>query len=184
MTIITNKRKAEIKPYKIEIYNQIKAIIEKSGFILFANFKGLSVKDFMALREEVKNGNGNVKVIKNKIAKIVFSENLKEVSIPDEIFIDNTFIAYGNENVADIAKILKKYQKNKLIKLKGGIFENKFLNKEEVNSLADLPTKDQLIQMVVQVIAAPITNLVRDLNQIIAGLPQVISAIADKKENK
>lgn len=184
MTGTIQKRKAEIKPYKREIYNQIKDIIENNDFILFANFKGLTVKDFMSLREEVRTGKGNVKVIKNKIAKIVFSENMKDIEIPDEIFIDNTFIAYGKENVADVAKVLKKYQKSKLINLKGGIFENKFLDKTEVNALADLPTKEQLIQMLVQVLASPVTNLVRDLNQIIAQLPQVISAIADKKENK
>ncbi|MFN3411998.1 MAG: 50S ribosomal protein L10 [Exilispira sp.] len=174
------EKKREIRPEKAKHFNDIKSIFQENSFVLFCNFSKITVKQFEDLRSKIKEKNGNVKVIKTNIAKLAAREAL-EIALPEQMFILNTFIVYGNDDISSIVKEVKNLQKTKVVSIKGAIFENSFLDESMAEKLADLPTKIELYGMLANILASPYTRYTRALGEIIARLPRVINQIAQSK---
>ncbi len=172
-----------VKQYKVDLCNEFRDIIENNDFIIFSDFNGLTVSESDDLRTKIRDLDSNVRVLRNRISRIAFEEKYNEIEFDDQLFIGNTIISYGNGNISEVAKVIKDAQKGKKISLKGAIFEGQLLNKEEVLEIAELPSREQLVGMLLNAMSSPITSLVRDLNQMVVQLPQVVSAIADKKND-
>lgn len=66
---------------------------------------------------------------------------------------------------------------NKNLRMLGGYFKGKFMGAEEIITLAQLPTKDELLGRLVGSISAPISNFARVLHANIKGLIYALSAI-------
>ncbi|MCX8059295.1 MAG: 50S ribosomal protein L10 [Spirochaetes bacterium] len=172
-----------IKKEKQELFNKYIDIFKNNSFIIFADFERFTVKDSTQMRKEIRKFGGNVLVVKNNIFRKALEaeyENIKNVD--ENIFIKNTIIAYGNDNVSEITKALKNYSKNGFVTLKGAIYEREYLNKDRVNALANLPTRQQLYAMLANLLASPIVNLARDLNDIMGRFARVLNNVADKKK--
>ena len=172
-----------IKKEKKELFDKYLNIYQNNSFIIFADFERFTVKDSTLMRKEIRKLGGNVLVVKNNILKKVIESNYKDFnSVSEDLFIKNTIIAYGNDNVSEITKTIKNYSKNGFVLLKGAFFEGEYLDKTRVNALANLPTREQLYAMLANVLASPIVNLARDLNDIIARLARVLNKVSEKKQ--
>ena len=90
----------------------------------------------------------------------------------DEALNGPTAVAFGLEDAAAPARILKKFiSDKKKMEIKCGIYEGKAVDTKVVDALADLPTKEVLISM-----------LLGTLNETAAKLARTLKAIADKME--
>lgn len=178
---MTNNTKV-IKKEKQELFNKYVEIYNNNSFIIFADFERFTVKDSTQLRKEIRKLGGNVLVIKNNIFRKALEKVYQDIDkVEETVFIKNTLIAYGNDNVSEITKALKNYSKNGFVTLKGAIFEKEYINKEKVNALANLPTRQQLYAMLANVLSSPIVNFARDLNDVIARFARVMAKVAEKK---
>eukprot|EP00831_Metopus_contortus_P002547 TRINITY_DN1092_c0_g1_i1.p3 TRINITY_DN1092_c0_g1~~TRINITY_DN1092_c0_g1_i1.p3 ORF type:complete len:111 (-),score=20.35 TRINITY_DN1092_c0_g1_i1:23-355(-) len=80
-------------------------------------------------------------------------------------------------------KTLVKYSKdNGLPAIKSGLFEGEVYDEDGVKELSKLPSRQELLGMLANVMQAPITGLAASLNNIILKLPYAISAVKEKKE--
>ncbi len=174
------EKKREIKPEKIAYFNKIKEILSENSFILFCNYSNITVKQFEEIRNKIKEKKGNIKVIKTKIAKLAANDTL-DLKIPDEMFKLNTFIVYSNDEISSIVKEIKNVQKNKVVSIKGAIFENNFLPANEAEKIADMPSKAELYGMLANILASPYTRFTRVLGEIITRFPRVLNQIAQSK---
>lgn len=92
-------------------------------------------------------------------------------------------VAFGYEDEVAPAKLCWQFaKKNKALEITGGILEKDILTKEEIENLAKLPGKDELIAKVVGSIGAPISGFVNVLAGNLRGLVGVLGAIKDQKE--
>ncbi len=174
------EKKREIKPEKINYFNEIKSIFQENSFVLFCNFSKITVKQFEELRNKVKEKKGFIKVIKTNIAMLAVKEAV-EFEIPPEMFKLNTFIVYANDDISNIVKEIRNLQKTKVVSIKGAIFDNSFLSAAYAEKLADMPSKVELYGMLANVLASPYTRFTRALNEIVTRLPRVINQIAQNR---
>jgi len=148
---------------------------------VFANFKGVSVNDTEELRNECRKNDIHYSVTKKTLLKLALEKtDIKGVDVKS--LAGNLAAAFGLKDEMAPAKTLYNFsQKHEGFKLLGGIMEKKFLSAAEVESLAKLPSRKELLAKLVGSIKAPVTGLVNVLAGNLRGLVIVLNAIKDAK---
>ena len=173
---ISRARKDEI----VTVYRQ--QLADSSGVIM-ADYNALNVPQMQSLRRMVRENNGQVFVVKNTLFKMVMEET--GVSIPEDLFIGPTLVAFCHEDVPSQAKIFREFARESeagQFTVKGGYMEGNFLSASETLAAADLPTRDEALAMVLRTINAPATQTVGVVASGIRQVLNVIKAYADKLE--
>lgn len=148
--------------------------------VVFANYEGLTVAEIEELRRTLRKEQVRYMVAK----KTLLGRALKEVGSPiDAKTIPGNFatIISFEDEVAP-ARIVAKYAKDhEVLKVVGGILEQKFIDSKAVLALAALPSKQELLAKLVGSINAPVSGLVNVLAGNLRGLATVLTAIKDAK---
>lgn len=156
---------ARTKAQKKEIIEKLDGIIKDAKSLVFVNVHGLKVSDATAMRRELtKNGVGFF-VAKKTLTLKALSNTKFEGAVPA---LNGEFgLAYGTDEVAPARGIFEFQKKFKdQVAIQGGVFEKKYMNKEEMTAIANIPPLPTLYGMFVNVINSPIQGLVMALDQI------------------
>lgn len=160
--------------------------LQKSQSAVFADFTGLKVQDNEKLRKQAKKENAEYFVAKKSLLKLA----LKQVGIdevPVEKFSKAVGTLFGYEEATSAPKLANTFAKeNKtLVMLSGLLMEKakgeKHISLEQVKALAVMPSKQQLLGMLVGSIKAPVTGFVNVLSGNLRGLVNVLNAVKDSK---
>jgi large subunit ribosomal protein L10 len=170
------------KVQKQEILRSLQKKIGEAKSIVFAGFNALGVKDNEALRDLLRQENGEYYVAKKTLLGLAFKN--QGVDVLDTKGLDGKIAAifsYGDEVAA--AKVLDNFRKDKGEKLYflGGILEGKLLSKEEIEAVAKLPSKTELYAKLVGSLNAPVSGFVNALAGNLRNLVYVLKAIEEKK---
>lgn len=163
---------------KKEIVDDIQEKITRQSVIYFVNYKGLKAREMEDLRNQLKDVDANIMVVKKTLAKIA----LKEEGInfdPEELEGEIAFV-FGFGDIISPAKAVDQFAKNYSIKILGALLDEGVLESEKVEELANLPSKKQLQAQLVSTIASPLTGFVGVLEGNIKGLLTVLKKQAEK----
>lgn len=150
----------------------------KSAVII--DYKGLRVKETEELRNILRQKGASFNISKNTLTKIALKKS--GIEFDESIFKKPVAIAFAMEDETTPAKEITLFaKKSEAIEILGGILENKFIDKEMVMKLAQLPTKDELYGKLVGVLSAPISGLANVFAGNIRGMVNALSAVRDNK---
>lgn len=162
----------------------VKSVVQKvkdSKALVFANFKGVTVKDITIIRRELAKSGSSWQVLKKTLLTIALKD--AGVAVDARALGGQIAVAFSQDEVS-AAKVIADFQKaHKGVPLvvEGGALGTKALSVEEVKALAKLPSRDELRGMLVGTLQAPIASFVRVLGGNLRGLVQVLKAIEEKK---
>lgn len=140
---------------KQDTINEITSNIEKSKTVVFFEYHGLSVEDMTELRIKLRNNDSDVKVYKNTLAKRAL-DSLK-YDMHDELNGPKA-MAFGNDTILPI-KVLSEFAKtHPAIEIKIGVVDGAVAEKDLLEKLANIPSREQLLTMV----AAGLMQTVKD----------------------
>jgi len=153
------------KDQKVEILNKVKGIFDKAGSTVFVNFHGLSVSDTTELRRNLRGQDIGFTVAKKTLIKRALADVKVEGSAPS--LDGEVAVAYGEDATAPAREIyeFQKTHKNQIAIL-GGIFEGGYKDKEEMTTIASIPSMQILRGQFVNIINSPIQGFVMALNEI------------------
>ena len=156
------------KNKKTEILEKLKDITSKDS-VVFLNFHSLPAIETNTMRSKLRSADVSYYVAKKTLVKKAFGESKVEGEFPE--LEGELALAYADDLTAPAREIFA-FQKefNDSVSILGGIFENKYLSKTEMEEIALIPGTDTLRGMFVNVINSPIQGFVMSLQ-----------AIADKK---
>lgn len=164
---------------KAQAIEQARDWYGRSSGVVFADYRGLKVKELQALRHNLKAKGGEIHVIKNTLFRIAAGDDIG--LMPDELHNGPTAIAFLYASEQEGAKaILDFAATHKALKVKGGFFGGRAFDAKEVEALAKLPPRDVLIAQVIGAIAAPLSQLVGTIEAIYAEPIRTVYAVADK----
>ena len=155
--------------------------IKESKSVVFATYNALGVKETEELRNQLRKESGELIVAKKTLLnRALQSAEVQGANARD--FDGQVAVLFSADEVS-AAKLLKEFKKaNKdKVDFAGGILEGKFIDKAGVTALADLPSKQELLGMLVGTINAPVSGFVNVLAGNLRGLVTVMSAIKDSK---
>jgi large subunit ribosomal protein L10 len=148
---------ANIIQEKQEAVAVIAAKIAASSSTVVADYRGLNVAQVTELRKQLREAGIEFQVLKNSLVRRA-TEGTDFVEL-NKILTGPTAIAFGNEDAVAPAKILNDFaKKNDALKLKGGVVEGKVVSQEEIKALAELPSREGLLSMLLSVLQAPVRN--------------------------
>jgi len=165
---------------KEEIVKALTDQIKSSKAIVFADYSGVKTNDINELKSRLKKEGTNLQVIKKKLVEL----SLKNADIEVDVKSMEGQLAVtisDNDEVAP-ARILAKFAKeNDNLKILGGVLGVKGMSAKEVDALAKLPSKEEMLAKLVGTLNAPISGFVNVLAGNMRGLVNVVKAIADSK---
>ena len=161
---------------KRELVTSLNSVFKDTGLIVVAHYAGLTVAQMTDYRRRVKEAGGQVKVAKNRLAKLALKDT-DAASIAD-LFKGPTCVAFSQDPLA-AARVAVKYAKenNKLVIL-GGTMGRTVLNPDGVRALAELPSLDELRAKLIGLLMAPAAKIARTIKEPGAKLARVIQAKA------
>jgi len=168
------------KQYKKELVELYRKWLKDSDALIVTHYQGLTVKDISELRSGIRAADGEFHVIKNKLAKIVFEEAEREWE--KDYFTGPTALGISYGNPSGLAKAIRDFAKESdAIAIKGGYLDDRMINVEKVNALANLPTMDEMRAKLLQTIMAPASQLTRLFAEPGRQLAAVIKAYSEEK---
>jgi large subunit ribosomal protein L10 len=165
---------------KAAIIEEIRSQTVNASIAVVTDFKGMSVEELTRLRVKLRESGGEYHVVKNTLARIALSDTA-HTSIKDD-FKENCAMALGFDDPVAVAKALIEFAKNsKLLKVKHGSLDGKPLSASQVDDLARLPSREQLLAQVLGTMNAVPTNLVSLMANMVRPLLYALKAIEAKK---
>lgn len=154
---VYNLANAKVIQAKQEAVDVVTAKLRESATTVVADYRGLNVSQVTELRKQLRDAGIEFQVLKNTLLRRATAA--AELSELDEVLTGPTAIAFSTDDVVAPAKILNDFaKKNEALKIKGGVVEGRVVSVEEVQALAELPSREGLLSMLLSVLQAPVRN--------------------------
>lgn len=153
------------KEKKKEIVSDLEKVLKDFKSLVFVNFHGLPVSSVSALRRSLRSEKVGYKVAKKTLVKRALAGETISGSMPE--LLGELAIAYGEDAIAP-ARAIYEFQKKfeGKVSILGGIFEGRYMNKEEMVGIASIPSLHILQGMFVNIVNSPIQRFVIALDQV------------------
>ena len=147
---------------------QVKALAEKfknSNIVLLVDYRGIDVASDTELRKTVRNVNGEYAVIKNNITRRALEKDGFEGL--EEVLEGPTAVITTAEEYLPVLKAIYKFAKeNDYYTIKGGVLEGKVVTIDELLTLAQLPSREELIAKLAGCLLANVSKLAATLDAV------------------
>jgi large subunit ribosomal protein L10 len=169
-----------MRPEKTTIVDDLSARLNRSPFLIVAEYTGMNVMQFSELRTRLAGAGAQCKVVKNTFLR----KAAVEVGYPDLTagLHGQTAIVTGNSDVCAAAKVLRSFAAEfQRPTVKVGVLDKAVISKEQIRALAELPPKDVLQAQLLGVLKSPLQKLVTLLNEPGATLARLLKARIEKE---
>ena len=156
--------------------------IQNAKLVILTDYSGLNVEEITALRNALRKSDTELRVIKNTLFEIASRET--DIAALESYLNGPLAIAFNNGDVVEPAKILVDFaKKNANLEIVAGALEGKVLTEEQIQALAELPSRDVLLAKLLSVMVGVQTSLVTVLSAVPRGFVQVLDGYRAKKED-
>ncbi|KGE20532.1 50S ribosomal protein L10 [Paenibacillus wynnii] len=164
---MANEKVIQAKQDAVDV---VAAKLQNSITTVVADYRGLNVSQVTELRKQLREAGVEFQVLKNTLLRRATAA--AELTELDGVLTGPTAIAFSNTDVVAPARILNDFaKKNDALKLKGGVVEGRVIDADQIKALAELPSRDGLLSMLLSVLQAPMRNFAL-----------AVKAVAEKEE--
>lgn len=157
---------------KKQLVTDIADQLRNSKSTILVDYRGLDVAEVTELRKQLREAGITFKVYKNTMTRR--AAEAAELAGLSENLVGPTAIAFSDEEVVAPAKILNNFAKeHEALEIKAGVIEGQIATVEEIKALAELPSREGLLSMLLSVLQAPMRNFAL-----------ATKAVADQKEEQ
>lgn len=159
---------------------EIRELLAASPNLFLTDFAGLTVEEITKLRGTLRKDGSSYAVVKNTLFKLAASD---EISKQLEEFLHGpTAIVFSGHDPVGPAKAIKQFSADvKPLRVKAAFIDGKLTNAQQVDVLASLPPRIELLAKLVGSLASPMRGLVTVLSGNQSGLVRVLNAIREQK---
>ncbi|AEI46028.1 50S ribosomal protein L10 [Paenibacillus mucilaginosus] len=164
---MANAKVIELKSQQV---SEVSEKLKVSSCSIVADYRGLNVAQVTELRRQLREAGVEFQVLKNTLVRRATAS--AELSELDEFLTGPTAIAFSKDDIITPAKILTDFaKKNDKLSVKAGVVEGKVVDFNQIKALAELPSREGLLSMLLSVLQAPMRNFAL-----------AVKAVAEKQE--
>ena len=170
-------------PVKVEAVKELHDVFSRAQSAVVANYQGIDARGITALRVHMRSRSVDFRVVKNTLARRAVKDTSLEVLSED--FKGPISILVGFEDAVAPAKALADFAKSDATKSPEvicGVVEGKKVSPGEVQALAELPSREELISQMLSVFQGPTTNFAGVFSSLLRKLVGTLDAVREKKE--
>lgn len=166
---------------KSQEVSELSEQIGKASNAFLIDFKGITVPQVTELRKQVRQTNSGYVVVKNTLALIALKDS-PIINMKGQ-FTGPTAIAFNSTDAVVLAKALTKFAKDvPAVRFKGALLNGQVVPASEIQNIASLPSREELVAKLLFMLQSPIRGLVTVLQANIRNLTVVLDQIAKQKE--
>jgi large subunit ribosomal protein L10 len=166
---------------KKQIVSEVNEAANNALSAVLADYRGVTVSDLTALRKTAREEGVYLRVVRNTLLKRAVEGTQYECI--NEALTGPTILAFSMEDPGAAARVLKDFAKaNDKFEVKALSVGGKLLGADQIDALATLPTYDQAVSMLMSVMLAPVTKLVRTFNEVPTKVTRAVAAVRDQKQ--
>ncbi len=172
------------KQVKRWLKDDLKTRLGSERSVVVLKLDKFSVERANDLRAKLRGEGARMTVVKNRIARLAFSE--LEMKGAGDAVAGMSAVAYGGKDgVASVSRVVSDWtKKNKDggVQVVGGFVDGRQITSAEVEILATLPTRPQLLAMIASAVSAPMQQIASQVNELLVGVARAVDAVRDQKE--
>lgn len=163
---------------KVAVVDEVKKHFEESDAAILTEYRGLTVSELAELRTSLRGSNTEYKVYKNTLIRKALGDSQEEFSA---LLEGPTAVAFIRGDAVGAAKALSDFAKtNKLLVLKGGLLDDKFLDAKQTEQLAKIPPREVLLAQLAGAMQAPMSQFAGLLSAVPRDFANGLKALIDK----
>lgn len=169
------------KEQKAELLVELKDKFTRANAAFITEYRGMTVESITDLRRKVHSADGEIKVIKNRIAKLA-TAGTPFAPIADKLK-GPLAVAFSYKDPVGVAKaILESVKDDSPFQIKFGSLSGKELSAANVKALSKLPDRQTLLATFAGTLAAPLRNFMGVISAVPRNYVNVLVAVKDQKE--
>lgn len=166
---------------KKSIVAEVAEVAKQATSVVAANYSGLTVAQITNLRQSARNTGVHMRVVRNTLARRAFEGT--KFACMDPALVGPLVLAFSNEDPGAAARLFRDFAKKfEKLEVKALSIDGVLLPAKDLGRLANLPTRDEAISMLMSVMQAPITKFVRTLVEPHSKLVRTFAALRDQKQ--
>lgn len=164
---------------KKAIVAEVAKVAASASSAVAADYRGLTVAVMTDMRSKARAAGIDLRVVRNTLAKIALKDT--EFACLSDVLKGQLFLAFSSQDPVASAKLLRDMTKEyEQLKVKALVISGQLFGAEQLEKIASLPTKEQALSMLLSVLQAPVTRVVRTLAEPYAQLVRVTSKIHEQ----
>jgi large subunit ribosomal protein L10 len=166
---------------KKAIVAEVADVAASAQAAIAAEYRGLSVAEMTELRASARKEGVYLRIVRNTLARRAVEGT--DYACLQEALVGPVVLAFSREDPASAARLIRDFTKEheKLV-VKAVALGGKLMDAAELKRLAEMPTREQAIAMLMGVMQAPATKFVRTLAEPANKLARVLAAVRDQKQ--
>ena len=166
---------------KRQIIEALRQTFRQNQTVLLLTFSEVNVPDLTALRRQIREAGNGYRVVKNTLA-IRAAEETPVGQLNDD-FQGPTAVAFSESDPTTLAKILKEFAASHPgMKFKSGVVAGQAVGAAQVEELADMPSREELLAKVAYMFNAPLTRFASTLQSPLTKLGSLLKQVVEQKE--
>jgi large subunit ribosomal protein L10 len=166
------------KSRKQEMVGEYVELLQRSQGVVLATYAGLRVRQLEALRRKAREAGGELRVVKNRLARRAFAE--AGLTVPDGALAQTTLIGFALEDIPGLARVIVDAGREmEFLRVKGGVVEGVSYGARQMEMLAELPALPVLRGRLLGVIQAPAGRVAGALAGTLRQLARVFQAYSE-----
>jgi len=166
---------------KEQVVSELQVKLKEANLGILTSFSKMNVEKMETLRKTLRKSNAELKVVKNTLLNIAAKDTAFSI-LADHFKWPIAVVLSYKDPVEPTKALIDFAKKNPELEIKVGVLDGKLLDKSDITSLAELPSREVLLGKLVSVMAAVPTSLVTVLSGVPRNFVQVLNAYCDKKQ--
>lgn len=164
-------------PQKMATINELTDQLSRAQLTIVADYRGLGVADLQGLRSSLRPLNSEFRVAKNTLTR--FAAEKAGIDGLDPLLEGPTALVMAYDDPVKTSKVVSDFVRtSRVLTIRGGVMGQKYVTTGEIDAIATLPPREELMGKLVGLLASPMTRTVGVLSGPIRSLPYVLNARA------
>ena len=166
---------------KQAIVAQVAEIAKQALSVILADYRGLTVAEMTDLRNKARDANVCLQVVRNTLARRALQDT--DFACLSDVLVGPLFLAFSLHEPSAAARLIRDFAKeHENLAVKALAIGGKLLEASELKALAELPTREQMLAMLMGAILAVPTKLASTMQESYAKLGRVLAVVHDQKQ--
>ena len=173
------------RPEKVAVVDEVKERLAAADATVLTDYRGIDVPGMAELRRSLRAAGGDVKIYKNTLVRFAARDLGLDI---EDMLVGPTALAFvskgedGNGDPALVAKALRDFAKgNDNLEIKGGLLGDRLLTVAEVDQLAKIAPRDELLARFAGGLAAPLQKMAGLLEALPRNFAYGLAALIEER---
>ena len=166
---------------KKAVVSEVSEVAANAHSAIAAEYIGIDVESMTQLRAKARESDVYLRVVKNTLARRALADT--DFACMSDSLTGPLLLAFSQEDPGSAARVISDFAKeNDKLVVRLVSIGGKLLDAGDIKRLADMPTKEQAISMLMSVMNAPVTKLARTMKEVPGKLVRTVAAVRDQKQ--